>query len=42
MRGFVRIAAGPVGGSVESFVERFRSGYRMRDRLIKDSGIKRK
>jgi len=34
------IGAEPVGGSVESFVERFRSDYRMWGQVIRDSGIK--
>jgi len=37
---FFEIGAEPVGGSVESFDERFRSDYRMWGRVIKDSGFR--
>ena len=36
----LEIGAEPVGGSVESFSERFRSDYRMWGQVIRESGIK--
>jgi tripartite-type tricarboxylate transporter receptor subunit TctC len=36
----LELGAEPVGGSVESFAERFRSDYRMWGQVIRDSGIK--
>jgi tripartite-type tricarboxylate transporter receptor subunit TctC len=36
----LEIGAEPVGGSVESFSERFRSDFRMWGQVIKESGIK--